>query len=462
MNHEFASINYCATTTATLMVANEVVPDPRYVQKARQLARLVASKFDEDYFLTGEGNRIRGTKYGVDLGYSMDMSLWGLGLYANLANDKLVDDYVRKSLERYVYFIWPDGSTDGSWGVRASKWTTFGSFTADGCQILFSLYADEEPVYRTAALANLKYLMSMRENGLITYGPNYSELFDEPPCIYPTFCRAKNLALAIIYGDQTTGATPELPTQKTGWGKHFKTMDLALMRTENFMATVTGYRYKDIRKGADFKYMHRPSGGLITNLWVRGYGYLQASGQTQYSQWEMNYPDVPNSLTITPRIEFSDADAYYTNLYEFDAHMELTERAGAFVVETLGELKDKDRWEGGVAYQLTHTIDNDSIEKRVKLRFHGQRPTVSIVEPFVQHKNTRFEKVDDKTVEILGGTREFVVELLSEGYAFEMGQQAERYGQPFPSLKGYPLTIRVTPDEDSFLKEIAYRISIKE
>ncbi|MGD9632436.1 MAG: hypothetical protein AB7G28_21585 [Pirellulales bacterium] len=462
MNHEFASINYCATTTATLMVTNQVVPDPKYVAKAKELAMLVTSKFDDDYFLTGEGNRVRGTKYGVDLGYSMDMSIWGLGLYAKLAHDEPVDDYVRESLKRYVYFIWPDGSTDGSWGVRSSKWTTFGSFTADGCQILFSLYADEVPMYRTAALANLKYLMSMREDGLITYGPNYKEMFDDPPCIYPTFCRAKNLALAILYGDQSTGSTPELPTQKTGWSKHFKTMDLALVRTKNFMATVTGYQYKDIRRGADFKYMHRPSGGSITNLWVKDYGYLQASGQTEYFRWEMNYPEAPNSLTITPRIEFADSEAYYTNLYEFDSHLDLSEQNGAFVVEARGELKDRNRWEGGVAYVLTHTIDDRSIEKHIKLRFHGPKPVVTIVEPFIQHKNTRFEKIDDKTVEIRGGSREFVVKLLSEGYAFEMGKDAKRYRQPFPALKGYPISIRVTPDEDSFLKDVAYRISIKE
>ena len=462
MTPQFASINYCATTTATLMVADQVVPDPVYVKKAKELAIFVTSQFDEDYFLNGEGNRIRGTKYGVDLGYSMDMSLWGLGLYAKLANDDFVNEYVKESLKRYVYFIWPDGSTDGSWGVRASKWTTYGSFTADGCQILFSLYSAEEPVYRTAALANLEYLMSMRENGLITYGPNYGEMFEQKPCIYPTFCRAKNLALAIVYGDQTKGSTPELPTQKIGWGKYFKTMDLALVRTKNFMTTITGYRYKDMSRGADFKYMFRPSGGSITNLWVKDYGYLQASGQTEYHPWEMNYPEVPNSLTITPRIEFTDSNSYYTNLYEFDSHMELSQRDGAFVVETSGELKDKNRWEGGVAYVLTHTIQDNSIEKHIKLRFHGQKPEISIVEPFIENKNTRFEKLNDRTVEILGGPREFVFELLSDEYTIELGTERERYKQPFPALKGYPITIRVKPDADSFIKNIDYRIRIKD
>jgi hypothetical protein len=328
--------------------------------------------------------------------------------------------------------------------------------------MLFSLYSEEDPVYRTAALANLKYMMRMRDNGLVTYGPHYSELFDQPPCIYPTFCRAKTLAMAILYGDRTAGETPALPTQQVGWSKYFKTIDVALVRTENFMATVTGYRYKDIKRGADFKYMHRPSGGSITNLWVKDYGYLQASAQTEYQKWEMNYPDSPETLTITPRIEFTDQNVYYTNLYEFDSRMEVSENDGKFIVVTRGELKDRNRWEGGVAYVLTHTFSDDSIEKSVSLRFHGQKPEVAIVEPFIEHRDTRFVKTDDRTVEILGGSREFVFELLSDECMLEIGTNEGKYKQPFPALKGFPIIIKVKPESEDFVKTVRYRISIKD
>jgi hypothetical protein len=323
MNQEFASLNYCATTAASLMLAFQVVADSSYPLKARELSWKILPKFDEDYFLTGEGNRIRGTKYGIDFGYNLDMSLWGLALYAKFAEDDLVNNYVKESLSRMIYFIYPDGSIDGSWGVRSSKWTTYGSFTADGSQILFGLYSEENPVYRNAAVSNLNYLMKMRVNGLITYGPNYPEMFFTSPCIYPTFCRAKNLALTILLGDQTRGIIEKLPSQKTGWIEYFNTIDVALIRTKNFMATVTGYRYKDIRRGADFKYMFRPTGGSITNLWVKDYGPLQSSSQTEYHKWELNYPHLDTSITITPRIEFSDSNAYYTNLYEFDSKINI-------------------------------------------------------------------------------------------------------------------------------------------
>ncbi len=461
MNHEFASINYCATSTATLAVVYQLIPDPVYLKKADELAFLVLSKHDGEFFLTGEGNRIRGTKYGIDLGYNMDMSMWGLALYAKLTNNKIAEDFVRESLRRMIYFIYPDGSTDGSWGVRSSKWTTYGSFTADGSQILFSLFAEEDPIYRTAALANMDYFMTMREEGLLTLGPHYYNMFNVPPCIYPTFCRAKNLAMAILFGDQGSGVTPEIPTQKTGWAKYFKTIDVSLVRTKNFMTTITAYRYKDIRRGADFKYMHRPSGGSITNLWVEGYGYLQASSQTEYYKWEDQYPSVENTLTLTPRIEFTDSNAYYTNLYEFDSHMDLSEENGEYIVSTFGDLKDRNRWEGGVAYTLTHKISNQYIEKNIKLRFHGQSPVVKVVEPIIQNPSTLFKKIDEHTVEILGGKKEFVFELQTGDCEIELGTDSEKYSQPLPSLKGYPIIIKVKPDGKNFIKEISYRISIK-
>ncbi|MCB0669473.1 MAG: hypothetical protein KDC80_26795 [Saprospiraceae bacterium] len=461
MDHVFASINYCATSTATLMTAFQIIPDSAYVYKADELAMLCASKFDEDYFFTGEGNRIRGTKYGVDLGYSLDMSLWGLGLYAELRDNQLLKGMVKKALERYLYFIYPDGSTDGSWAVRASKWTTYGSVTADGCQILFSLYAKDHPEYRTAALKNLDYLMTVRnESGLITYGPHYAEMYASPPCNYPTFCRAKNLAMAVQYGDQSEGPLGILPTQKVNWSKHFKTMDLCLVRTANFMTTITGYRYKDIRRGADFKYMHRPSGGAITNLWVEDYGYLQASSQTEYHIWEMHYPEAEGSLPITPRIEFADTNAWYSNLYEFDAHMQCRQIDDYFEVSAIGELKDRNRWEGGVAYTLTHKIFDDRVEKNIKLRFHGQKPLVKIVEPIIRHEDTRFVKIDDRTINIVGGHRDFEFKVLDDDYFVEMGTDEEKYAQPFPALKAYPIIINVQPGENQFIEEVHYQIRI--
>lgn len=94
MSPQFASINYCATTTASLMAVNEIINKQSYQNKARELAYQVVGKMDQDYFLTGEGGRVFGVKYGIDLGYNLEMSLWGLALFAQLAKDDVVKQIV--------------------------------------------------------------------------------------------------------------------------------------------------------------------------------------------------------------------------------------------------------------------------------------------------------------------------------------------------------------------------------
>ncbi len=64
------------------------------------------------------------------------------------------------------------------------------------------------------------------------------------------------------------GTTPPLPVDQPGM-EHFPSLDVTRVRTENFMATVTAYTYKD-PKGPLSKYMFRPTGGAISALWLKG------------------------------------------------------------------------------------------------------------------------------------------------------------------------------------------------
>lgn len=462
MGPEFAGSNYCATSAASLAMVNLVVPDQRYSKKAKKLAVHVISKMDEDGFITGEGTRVRGEKYGVDLGYNIDMSLWGLGLYAKVTGDSLVDKHVQRALKTHLYFVYPDGSIDGSWGSRSNKWTTYGSKTADGCQILFSLYAPLDARYRTAAIRNLEYLRGMVKEGLIGYGPHFWNLFDTPPCIYPTFARAKNLALAVEFGEQQEGETPPLPSNQIGWVKFFPTVDVVLARSKDLMATITAYRYKDVKKREKSKYMHRPSGGSISNLWVEGHGFLQTSSQTEYLRAEpMHFPKVQGITCLTPRIEFNDGSDYYTNLYEFDGRVSVhSSDESTAVVSTSGELKDRKQFQGGVGYIWTHSVFDDAVEKSVQLRYHGRKPAVRIVEPIVQHPGMSFKLVDSRTVLIQGGRRDFRLELVEGGAQIELGKDKSRYWFPFPSMKCFPVVLKVPPPQKGFEQKIIYRISI--
>ncbi|MFQ5770220.1 MAG: hypothetical protein ACE5HX_06770, partial [bacterium] len=414
-------------------------------------------------FIQGEAARVLGVKYGVDLGYEMDMSLWGLALYAKVLHDTLVTEAVRKSLKKNLYFVYPNGAIDGSWGSRCYKWTTYGSKTADGSQTLFGLFAHEDARYLTAGIRNLEYLREMIKDGMIGNGPQYWQLFDTPPCNYPTFARAKNLAMTVELGFQESAAMPPLPTDQTGWVKFYPTVDVALARSKNLMTTISAYGYKDVTNWGQGKYTHHPGGGSVCNLWVQDHGFLQTSSQTHYIRGEvMHMPVVADSvICLTPRIEFRNENGYFTNLYECDGRFSVRKGGQPLaIISTVGELKNEQYLPGGVAYIWTHSLFDDAIEKSVELRYHDRNPDVSIVEPIVQQPGMTFELLDTRTVAIRGGKKDFQFEVLEGKAEIELGKLESQYWYPFPSMKAYPIVLKVKNPDSEFKQKIKYRISL--
>jgi hypothetical protein len=464
MSPEFASINYVATTTATLAQADRLFKRSDYRKKARELAHRTIAKMDVDGFINGEGGRSHNNKSGVDLGYDMEMSLWGLGYYARLTKDTLVASRVKHSLKNHLYFIYPDGSMDGSWGIRSNKWTTYGGATSDGCQVLFSLFANDDPRYANASVKNLQFLRTCFVDGLVGYGPQHKEIFDSPPCIYPTFAKAKNLAMAYELESKATRTYALLPTEEIGWIKQFKTLDVAQVRTENFMATITSYGYEDHGARAKSKYMYRPSGGSISNLWVKGHGFLQASSVTVYSRPEpMHFPEAPGIQSITPRIEFSDSLGYFTNLFEFDSRLESYDRQEKdkpYVVSAVGELKDKNWMSGGVGYTLDYEFGDQSLRKTVTLTYHDSRPTVNIIEPIIDYQGMVFEQINSKTVQFSTEKKSFEFTLLEGNAELLVGKDRDKFWAPYPALKAFPIVLIVKPPENGFVQNISFRLSI--
>lgn len=455
MSPEFASINYVATTAASLAAAHTLVPKPAYLDQARALARQTVALLDEDGFLDGEGGKCHDRKMGVDLGYALEMSFWGLGYYARLTGDRLVDDLVRSALRRHLPFIYPNGIMDGSWGIRSNKWTTYGSATSDGCQVLFALYADVDPAYATAGWRNLQYLRTCLRDGLVTYGPHHAAVLGQPPCIYPTFAKAKNLALALQLDPRPTRPLAPLPADRPGWQQHFPTLDLAVTRTRSFMATVTAYGYQDIAKGADSKYMFRPTGGALSCLWVEGIGLFQASSQTEYHRWEpMHFPPAEGVRPLTPRIEFTRGPHYFTNLFEFDGRLRAeSPHPGRFAVSTYGQLKDR-RWHyGGVSYRLTHVLEDESLTKEITLHYRGAAPEVRLVEPIIRHDGTTFRQTDRLTIEIRTARRLVRLRLAPGPASLAVGPDADKHWSPYPALQATPLVITVPAPEAGRLNQ---------
>ncbi len=447
MSPQFASINYCATTAATLMFLDQIIVKNSYRSKAHELAHKVIAKMDRDYFLTGEGGRVFDVKYGVDLGYNLEMSLWGLALYARLANDNEVMTCVEKSLGNHLSFIYPDGSMDDSWGIRSNKWTCFGSGTSDGCVLLFSLFMNKSDQYRTAAIRNMEFMRTCMKDGILAFGPLYYDIFDDLPCIYPTFAKAKNLAMAIAFANTDAGELPLLPSDRNGL-RFYPTLNLATARTSQWCTTISAYNYKD-PAGERSKYMHRPTGGSICNLWLNGHGFFQASSQTIYKRWEpMSFPELGETLPLTPRIEFTSTLGYFVNLYEFDAVLTSSEQNGFCQVTATGELKNSKQQPGGITYSLNHKITDDSLTKTIELLYHDAKDPVSIVEPIIFYPGMAFVKLDERTVQIRMKDRIIELKVETDNITIELGIDDVKYRFPYPALRAYPIILNVRSRND--------------
>lgn len=462
MRPEFASINYVATTTATLAKAGIILDKPAYTHKSRQLARRTISKMDEDGFLNGEGGKSHGNKMGVDLGYNMEMSLWGLALYAKLTKDELVYDKVKFALKNHLYFIYPDGSLDASWGIRSNKWTGYGSATSDGCQVLFSLLAAEDPRYASASYLNLQFIRKNFTKDLLGYGPQYAEVYSKPPCIYPSFAKAKNLAMAYMFETKESRAAKPVPSQYERWLKHFPTLDVVEVRTKNFMATITAYRYKDQLAGSKGKYMFRPDGGTISHLWAKDHGFLQASSPTIYTRPEpMSFPEAPGVQPLTSRIEYTDTAGYFTNLFEFDARLKIDSvRGKQYTVQATGELKDKNWLTGGVGYRMKYLFTDTSLKKSIQLIYHDAWPAIKIIEPFVLAGGMRMTRLDDRSVLLTAGQKRWKFSIVAGNAKLTVCDQPENYWAPYPAFKACALVLEVPPGTVNQADEIVYQLTV--
>ena len=225
-------------------------------------------------------------------------------------------------------------------------------------------------------------------------------------------------------------------------------------------ATFTAYGYKD-PKGPGSKYMHRPTGGAISNLSIRNYGYLTASSQTEYHRWEpMSFPVADRVEILTPRIEFNNEKGYFTNLYEFDATTDYHQENGVYRISAFGELKNRDQKEGGIGYGLKYTFSDNILSKHVSLRFHDAFENLRIIEPIILHEKTEITQISDHLIQISDGFTKIYMELETAGLKMEIGNM-ENYWAVYPALKAVPIIIAAEFPPTSILENIQYSYKIK-
>ena len=189
---------------------------------------------------------------------------------------------------------------------------------------------------------------------------------------------------------------------------------------------------------------------------------MQVASQTAYERWEpMHFPEAPGILSLTPRIEFTNADGYFTNLYEFDGRLSVRDALPAeAVISTSGELSDKKLGAGGIGYSWTHTFRPGAVEKQVTLRYRTAAE-VRIVEPIVKQDGVRFERVGERAVRIVGRGATFLFELIDGAATLDAGVDEARYWAPFPAVRAYPIVLRVAPEPGQLSQTVTYRITVE-
>ncbi len=454
MDNRFASINYCATTTATLAEAQRLLGEQAYLDKARSLAHMIVGKMNFDHFIVGEGEREGPYKYGVDIGYNIEMSLWGLARYAQLSGDEAVMDAVRLSAEAHLPFIYPDGMLDASSGIRSNKWTLYGSGTSDGIHPLCALLSGYDSRFLTASMRNLGFLEGCFSHfGPLATGPGYDAVMSTPPCIYPSFTKAKSIAMALAWLPEEIDTPGSLPTD-SDYDVFYQTLRTAIVRRGPYCTTICASNYK-ARAGAGSKYMHRPAGGALGALWIEGYGLLTASSQTEYHRWEpMSFPVLSDVKPLTPRLESADGSIVYTNLYEFDSSISYESSEDVRCCVT-GELKDRDQLRSGASYRLSYTVSDRDITKRYEVLQGTHSGEVVAWEPIVCDAGLAVEEVSGQ--EILLRREGASVRISVSGPSASISpvwDDSASCRQVYPALRALPLRVRFTGSVEIKIEKI--------
>lgn len=435
-----SNINYNPTGAATLLLVYQTIEKPKqsWLVKADSLMNTYTLNFvDKQNFLIGEG-------FGVDEGYNIAQSIGYIALYGILKNDFRIRQIAADMLKTHYLFVYPNGSVDNSWGTRSFKWSyESGTKTAPGVYFSFALLADMDPKFGAAGLKCLEYLnQKCMKDGWIVYGPHAKDHeSSSPPCNYSTFARAQSIALAIEYGSKATTKSP-FPAQENNWFQFFPDMNVAVIRTDKIMATVSAY--------GEIRRYPRPSvcrGGSISNLWYEGFGengFMQSSSTASYQRIEgMHMPIEKDLLPLTPRIEFNADSNYFSNIFEDEAMMSAEKEAENIKVSTSGDMKTINGTKSKVSYSLTHRFYDDYLTKEITVK--GESQAFRLIEPIVNDPGTKFYLKNDSTVIIKtrASKTEWELKVINSTVPFKitLGTDSKKYWCPFPAVEAFPVII---------------------
>ena len=485
---ETGNINYPVTASHCFAICAQVLGEPHYLDRARQLAHATLDYFTPNNLLFGEGHPQTAITAKhcrpVDLGYNVEESLPALAQYALLTNDQPVLDQTITALRTHMEFMLPDGAWDNGWGSRNYKWTWWGSRTSDGCHPAYVLLAQHDPKFLEVAQRNLELMSACTHNNLLYGGPDYFAHGDQP-CIHHTFTHAKSLATVLDSNAPTTNSkavistgggalaavveksaslplapSPRLsiPRDEPYGLKSYPEIGTHLASIGPWRATVTDYDFEYIERvqsgGAGASGGGHASGGALSLLYHQALGPILTASMTEYQMIEISnqqaFLDKPH-MPLTPRIECV-AKQTYTSLSDFEAFtIALIANAGAaqeITFNARGRLLTASHQplpNGEAHYHLTYNLTRSTVEIIASVDAPPQTPLQFIL-PVISRSNEAVAQPDPKTIQITKphGTLNIHTDA---SHGFESVPK-ERTFNLVPGFECVPLTITMQPGQE--------------
>ena len=453
---ETGNINYPVTSSHCFALCAQVLNEPHYQDRARELAHASLEYFTPNNLLFGEGHPQTATTAKkcrpVDLGYNVEESLPALAQYALLTNDKPVLDQTIAALRTHMEFMLPDGAWDNSWGSRNYKWTWWGSRTSDGCHPAYVLLADHEPKFREVAYRNLELMSACTHNNLLYGGPAYFAHGDQP-CIHHTFTHAKSLATVLDSNAPNLTPSPRLtlPRDEPYTIKSFPEIATHLAAIGPWRATVTGYDFEYIERvqsgGGGASGGGHASGGALSLLYHQTLGPILTASMTEYQMIEISnqqaFLDKPH-MPLTPRIERTFKQTY-TSLSDFEAALTTNATPQQITFEAKGRLLTASHQpvpNFKTNYHLTYTLTESMVEITASLESALSAPTQFIL-PVISSSTEAVTQPDPKTIRI---TKPIGVLIVRTDAAQGFNPiPKERTFNLVPGFEAIPLTITMQP-----------------
>ncbi|MEM8764372.1 MAG: hypothetical protein AAGD88_11200 [Bacteroidota bacterium] len=450
---DYSHINYPMTAVYGLHLWGEMFQNEAYAKHARQLANEFPNRLTRpSYIIFGENKPTDEPSekglYPVDLGYNVEETLNGLVQYAVAVKDEELLALLEKSMESHLEFMLPDGGWDNSWGTRQNKWSYWGSRTTDGCQPAFSLLANRNQAFGTAAYLSTELLQRCTVNGLLAGGLHYGN-HGVVPCLHHTFTHAKSLAFVLDNKQVLPEITKETPIPRSHpYGiKHFRDLEVWLVSTGPWRATVSA-------NDVVFKnpLSQTATGGSLALLWHKKVGPLFAASMAEYLLIEpYNQQHQPNGedFALTPRVEVTENGSWFTNLYDRKANVLASQAPRKSVVSVKTQLTNKEQKTLGEArFYLTYSFDNE-VTRITAMRKNWDQKTgvVSLVLPVISPNHEEVVQVSKQQIEVQKKSGTVIVS--ANAPLTIMKTKKSRVFNMVPGLEAIPLQINFEVGMDS-------------